>query len=131
MAMGPRKMGMRKMIGMKRAGAKMPKAMKAPKAMGPAELEGQVPPMAGPMPQGVPGMKKGGAVKKAVNKKTWGSTEDIVGRGPSPAAAKADYAKKMKAAGLKPKGLAKGGMAKGAKGPGLGIMIILGKKKGK
>ena len=64
MAMGPRKMGMRKMIGMKRAGAKMPKAMKAPKAMGPAELEGQVPPMAGPMPQGIPGMKKGGAVKK-------------------------------------------------------------------
>ena len=126
MAMGPRKMGMRKMIGMKRAGAKMPKAMKAPKAMGPALLEGQVPPMAGPMPQGVPGMKKGGAV----NKKTWGSTEDIVGKGPSPAAAKADYAKKMKAAGLKPKGMKKGGMAKAPKA-GLGIMIILGKKKGK
>ena len=156
MAMGPRKMGMRKMIGMKRAGAKMPKAMKAPKAMGPAELEGQVPPMAGPMPQGIPGMKKGGEVKKgfstkggrggvaerglgkatkgfakggSVDKKTWGSTEDIVGKGPSPAAAKADYAKKMKAAGLKPK-MAKGGMAKAPKA-GLGIMIILGKKKGK
>lgn len=92
MAMGPRKMGMRKMIGMKRAGAKMPKAMKAPKAMGPAVLEGQVPPMAGPMPQGMPGMKKGGAVK----------------------------GKKM----------AKGGMAKAPKA-GIGIMIVLGKKKGK
>jgi hypothetical protein len=138
MATGPRKMGMRKMIGMKRAGAKMPKAMKAPKAMGPALLEGQVPPMAGPMPQGMPGMKKGGAVKKDASK--------IVGKGPSPAAAKADYKKKMAAAGFPTKGgrggvaerglgkaakgFAKGGMAKAPKA-GLGIMIILGKKKGK
>ena len=138
---------MKKMVGARKRGAPMPKMMAAPKAMKPMAMEGQVPPMAGPMPQGVPGMKKGGAV----NKKTWGSTEDITGRGPTPAAAKADYAKKMKAAGLKPKlptkggrggvakkglgeaakGFAKGGMAKGAKGPGLGIMIILGKKKGK
>ena len=119
MAMGPRKMGMRKMIGMKRAGAKMPKAMKAPKAMGPALLEGQVPPMAGPMPQGVPGMKKGGAVKKMAK------GGNVVGTGKSPAAARMDYEKKMKAAGKKPLPA-----AKGAKG-GLGIMIILGKKKGK
>ena len=126
-----KKIGMKRMVGSRKRGAPMPKMMAAPKAMRPMAMEGQVPPMAGPMPQGVPGMKKGGAVKKAVNKKTWGSTEDIVGRGPSPAAAKADYAKKMKAAGLKPKGLAKGGMAKSPKGPGLGIMIIVGKKKGK
>jgi hypothetical protein len=124
---------MRKMIGMKRAGAKMPKAMKAPKDMGPALLEGQAPPAAGPMPQG---MKKGGAVKKS----------EIVGTGKSPAAAKADYKKKMAAAGFSTKGgrggvaerglgkatkgFAKGGMAKAPKA-GLGIMIILGKKKGK
>lgn len=106
MAIGPRKMGMRKMPGMKRAGAKMPKSMKAPKAMGPAMMEGQVPPMAGPMPQG---MKKGG----------------MVGKGKTPASARMDYEKKMKAAGKKPLPA-----AKGAKG-GLGIMIILGKKKGK
>ena len=127
MAIGPRKMGMRKMPGMKRAGAKMPKSMKAPKDMGPAMMEGQVPPMAGPMPQG---MKKGG----------------MVGKGKTPAAAKADYNKKMAAAGFSTKGgrggvaerglgkatkgFAKGGMAKAPKG-GLGIMIILGKKKGK
>jgi hypothetical protein len=102
------------MIGMKRAGAKMPKAMKAPKAMGPAVMEGQTPPPV-PMPSPMPGMKKGGAVKKS----------EIVGTGKSPAAAKADYKKKMAAAGF-----AKGGMAKAPKA-GLGIMIILGKKKGK
>jgi len=135
MAMGPRKMGMRKMIGMKRTGAKMPKAMKAPKAMGPAVMEGQTPPPV-PMPGPMPGMKKGGAVKKS----------EIVGTGKSPAAAKADYKKKMAAAGFSTKGgrggvaerglgkatkgFAKGGMAKAPKA-GLGIMIILGKKKGK
>lgn len=218
-----KKMGMKKMIGSRKRGAPMPKAMATPKAMKPIEMEGQ-----GPMPFKKGGcatkMAKGGRVKKfatggtvstlapdqqtplpgpdgrirnrvgrpswmrgnnqagyrsppvlseavksslasnpqvtgvkpprlrpvpgsrgellvpdrpirafkkggAVNKKTWGSTEDITGRGPSPAAAKADYAKKMKAAGLTPK-LAKGGMAKKPRG-GLGIMIILGKKKGK
>lgn len=132
-----KKMGMKKMIGSRKRGAPMPKAMATPKAMKPMAMEGQVPPMAGPMPQGMPGMKKGGAVKKS----------EIVGKGSSPAAAKADYKKKMSAAGFSieggrggvakkglgtaAKGFAKGGMAKGAKGPGLGIMIILGKKKGK
>lgn len=110
--MGPRKMGMRKMVGMKRAGAKMPKAMKAPKAMGPDLLEGQVPPMAGPMPQGMPGMKKGGAVKKGFSTK--GGRGGVAERG----------------LGKATKGFAKGGMAKAPKA-GLGIMIILGKKKGK
>ena len=109
MAIGPRKMGMRKMPGMKRAGAKMPKSMKAPKAMGPAMMEGQVPPMAGPMPQG---MKKGGAVKKGFPTK--GGRGGVAERG----------------LGKATKGFAKGGMAKAPKG-GLGIMIILGKKKGK
>ena len=72
MAMGPRKMGMRKMIGMKRAGAKMPKAMKAPKAMGPAELEGQVPPMAGPMPQGVPAVPaEAGRPARRIARRRW------------------------------------------------------------
>jgi len=83
-------------------------------------------PMMPPYPKGstkppLPGFKKGGSVKAS----------DIMGTGPSPAAAKADYAKKMKAAGLKPKASAskkaKGGMAKAPKG-GMGIMIILGKK---
>lgn len=95
-----KKIGMKKMTGVRKRGAAAPKAMAAPRAM----RDMAVPPMAGPMPQGMPGMKKGGAVKK-----------DMVGTGKTPAAAKADYKKKM---------------AKGAKG-GLGIMIILGKKKGK
>ena len=82
-----KKIGMKKMVGARKRGAAAPKAMVAPKAM----REMAVPPMAGPMPQGMPGMKKGGAVKK---------------------------------------GMKKGGMAKAPKG-GLGIMIILGKKKGK
>jgi hypothetical protein len=50
------------------------------------------------------GMKKGGIVKP-----NYGSTEDIVGHGKTQAAAKADYARKMKAAGLKPRGMAAGG----------------------
>jgi hypothetical protein len=83
--------------------------MDTPKAMKPAAMEGQVPPMAGPMPQG---MKKGGAVKKGFSTKN--------GRG--------GVAKK--GLGTATKGFAKGGMAKAPKG-GLGIMIILGKKKGK
>lgn len=56
------------------------------------------------------GMKKGGAVKKG---------KSIVGTGKSPAAAKADYKKKMKAASGSKKG---------------GLMLIIGiggKKKGK
>lgn len=72
-----KKMGMRRMVGVRKRGAPMPKAMAAPKAMSPAAMEGQMAPM--------PGMKKGGAVKK----------------------------------------MAKGG--KVAK-PGIGMMIILGKK---
>ncbi len=65
-------------------------------------------------------MKKGGAVR-SVRK------SEIVGRGPTPAAAKADYGKEMKAAGF-----AKGGMAKkGMKGGGMMLVIGLGKKKGK
>ena len=59
-----KKIGMKRMIGIRKRGAPMPKMMAAPKGMSPAALEGQVPPMAGPMPQGMPGMKKGGAVKK-------------------------------------------------------------------
>jgi len=131
-----KKIGMKRMVGARKRGAPMPKMMAAPKAMKPTEMEGQVPPMAGPMPQGMPGMKKGGAVKKS----------EIVGTGKSPAAAKANYEKKMAAAGFSTKGgrggvakkglgtatkgFAKGGMAKAPKA-GLGIMIILGKKKGK
>ena len=92
-------------------------------SMKPPSMKG--PKMGGPMAPAIPGFKKGGKV----NKGTWGSTEDIMGTGPTPAAAKADYAKKMKAAGLKPK-MAKGGMAKKPK-MGIGIMIVLGKKKGK
>jgi len=72
------------------------------------------------------GMKKGGMAKK-----TYGSTEDIMGTGKTPAAAKADYAKKMKGAGMEPR-FAKGGMAKkGMKGGGMMLVIGLGKKKGK
>lgn len=88
-----KKMGMKKMVGARKRGAAAPKAMKAPKATKMPDMGGSMtpmPPMAGPMPQG---MKKGGSVKK----------------------------------------MAKGGMAKPGKAPkgGLGIMIILGKKKGK
>lgn len=72
------------------------------------------------------GMKKGGMAKK-----TYGSTEDIMGTGKTPAAAKANYAKKMKAAGMEPR-FSKGGMAKkGMKGGGMMLIIGLGKKKGK
>lgn len=112
-----KKIGMKKMVGARKRGAPMPKMMAAPKAMKPMAMEGQVPPASGPMPQGIPGMKKGGAVKKMAK------GGDVVGKGKSPAAARMDYEKKMKAAGKKP--------LPAAKGPGLGIMIILGKKKGK
>ncbi len=72
------------------------------------------------------GMKKGGMASK-----TYGSTEDIMGTGKTKAAAKADYAKKMKSVGMPPK-FAKGGMAKkGMKGGGMMLVIGLGKKKGK
>lgn len=72
------------------------------------------------------GMKKGGMANK-----NYGSTEDIVGTGKTKAAAKADYAKKMKSVGMPPK-FAKGGMAKkGMKGGGMMLVIGLGKKKGK
>ena len=104
-----KKIGMKRMVGARKRGAPMPKTMAAPKAMKPMAMEGQVPPMAGPMPQG---MKKGGAVKKGFSTKG--------GRG--------GVAKK--GLGTATKGFAKGGMAKAPKG-GLGIMIILGKKKGK
>jgi hypothetical protein len=114
-----KKIGMKRMVGARKRGAPMPKTMAAPKAMKPAEMEGQVPPMAGPMPQGMPGMKKGGAVKKMAK----GGA--IMGTGKTPAAARSDYEKKMKAAGKKPLPAAKAPKA------GLGIMIILGKKKGK
>ena len=115
-----KKIGMKRMVGARKRGAPMPKMMAAPKAMKPLAMEGQVPPMAGPMPQGVPGMKKGGAVKKMAK------GGGVMGTGKTPAAARADYEKKMKAAGKKPLPA-----AKGPKGPGIGIMIILGKKKGK
>lgn len=60
-------------------------------------------------PVGSPGRpnlvyKKGGVVKPH-----YGSTEDIVGHGKTKAAAKADYARKMKAVGLNPRGMAAGG----------------------
>ena len=107
-----KKIGMKKMVGARKRGAPMPKMMAAPKAMKPMAMEGQTPPMAGPMPQGIPGMKKGGAVKKGFSTKS--------GRG----------GVAERGLGKATKGFAKGGMAKPLKG-GLGIMIILGKKKGK
>jgi hypothetical protein len=58
-------------------------------------------------------MKKGGMAKK-----------NVVGTGSSPAAAKADYKKKM---GMKAGGMAKKGMKKG----GMMLIIGIGKKKGK
>lgn len=144
MVKGTRKLGLHKTISGRSSGASSPRMMDTPAEMKAGPLEDT---------SAMMGMKKGGAVKKgfstkggrggvakkglgqatkgfkkggAVKGKTWGSTEDIMGTGPSPAAAKADYAKKMKAAGLTPK-LAKGGVAKKPKG-GIGIMIILGKK---
>ena len=113
-----KKIGMKKMVGARKRGAPVPKMMAIPKAMKPMAMEGQMPmegPMAGPM-----GMKKGGSVKKMAK------GGDIVGKGKTPAAARMDYEKKMKAAGKKPLPA-----AKAPKGPGIGIMIILGKKKGK
>lgn len=114
-----KKIGMKRMVGARKRGAPMPKMMAAPKAMKPLAMEGQVPPMAGPMPQGVPGMKKGGAVKKMAK------GGDIMGTGKTPAAARADYEKKMKAAGKKPLPAAKNPRG------GLGVLIVIGKKKGK
>lgn len=69
------------------------------------------PKIEGPMAPTIKGFKKGGKVKS-----------NVVGTGASPAAARADYEKKMKKAGMKP--------LPAAKKPkmGLGIMIILGKK---
>lgn len=109
-----------------RAKSMAPKAMKmeAPRKMMAEGMNMSVKPpsMKGPKMEGsisptVPGFKKGGKVKKS----------DIVGTGSSPAAARADYVKKMKKAGMKPLPLAKESKPK----MGLGIMIILGKKKGK
>jgi len=117
-------------MGKEVAGARMKKramgASRQGKKMAPAEM--MMPPMA-PM-----AMKKGGMAKK-----TYGSTEDIMGTGKTPASAKADYAKKMKAAGLKPKPEKKmmgGGMAMkpggmGYKKGGIALMIVLGKGGGK
>lgn len=93
---------------------------------GPGMGAASAPPM---MPMG---MKKGGKVdfsKIVQNKKTGQLSEKsmIRGTGPTAAAAKADYEKKMKAAGF-----SKGGMAKkGMKGGGMMLIIGLGKKKGK
>jgi hypothetical protein len=69
-------------------------------------------------------MKKGGMAKK-----NYGSTEDIMGTGKTKAAAKADYAKKMKSVGMEPK-FSKGGMAKkpAMKKGGMMLIIGLGKK---
>lgn len=122
-----KKIGIKRMVGERKRGASMPMSMNTPEDMKAGSMEA---------PMSMPGMKKGGAVKKS----------SIVGKGPSPAAAKADYKKKMaeagfstkggrggaakKGLGVAKKGFAKGGMAKAPKG-GLGIMIILGKKKGK
>jgi len=117
-------------MGKEVAGARMKKramgASRQGKKMAPAEM--MMPPMA-PM-----AMKKGGMAKK-----TYGATEDIMGTGKTPASAKADYAKKMKAAGLKPKPEKKmmgGGMAMkpggmGYKKGGIALMIVLGKGGGK
>jgi hypothetical protein len=117
-------------MGKEVAGARMKKramgASRQGKKMAPAEM--MMPPMA-PM-----AMKKGGMAKK-----TYGSTEDIMGTGKTPASAKADYAKKMKSAGLKPKPEKKmmgGGMAMkpggmGYKKGGIALMIVLGKGGGK
>jgi hypothetical protein len=117
-------------MGKEVAGARMKKramgASRQGKKMAPAEM--MMPPMA-PM-----AMKKGGMAKK-----TYGSTEDIMGTGKTPASAKADYAKKMKVAGLKPKPEKKmmgGGMAMkpggmGYKKGGIALMIVLGKGGGK
>jgi hypothetical protein len=107
------------------------------------------------------GMKKGGKVDFSkivrntktgkLSEKTYGSTEDVMGTGKTPAAAKAAYAKKMKGAGMEPrfakggmseKGMMYGGMAetgmkhggmakKGMKSGGMMLIIGLGKKKGK
>lgn len=120
-------------MGKEVAGARMKKramgASRQGKKMAAAEM--MMPPMA-PM-----AMKKGGMAKK-----TYGSSEDIMGTGKTAASAKADYVKKMKAAGLKPlpekkmmgggmamkpggMGYKKGGMAD--KKGGMAVMIILGK----
>jgi hypothetical protein len=111
-----KKIGMKRRIGRApSAKSMMPSAMKmeAPRKM---LAEGmKSPKIEGPMAPAIPGFKKGGKVKKS----------DIVGAGKTPAAARSDYEKKMKKAGMKP--------LPPAKKPkmGLGIMIILGKKKGK
>jgi hypothetical protein len=72
------------------------------------------------------GMKKGGMAKQ-----NYGSTEDIMGTGKTKAAAKADYAKKMKSVGMEPK-FSKGGMAKkpAMKKGGMMLIIGIGKKPG-
>ena len=80
------------------------KAMAMPPDMGMASASQMMPPT---------GMKKGGMAKK-----------NVVGTGSSPAAAKADYKKKM---GMKAGGMAKKGMKKG----GMMLIIGIGKKKGK
>jgi hypothetical protein len=65
-------------------------------------------------------MKKGGMAKQ-----NYGSTEDIMGTGKTKAAAKADYAKKMKSVGMEPK-FSKGGMAKKPAMKKGGMMLIIG-----
>ena len=79
-------------------------------------------------PVGSPGRpnlsyKKGGAVKPH-----YGSTEDIVGHGKTKAAAKADYARKMKAVGLNPRGMAAGGSVASKRADGC---VARGKTKGR
>lgn len=134
MVKGARRLGMHKTISGRSSGADSPRMMDTPAEMKAGPLEDT---------SAMMGMKKGGAVKKGfstkggrggVAKKGLGQATkgfkkggavkgaDIMGTGPSPAAARKDYESKMKAAGLKPKPAAK--KPKG----GIGIMIILGKK---
>ena len=108
-----KKLGMKRMVGIRKRGASMPKMMATPKAMKPIDMEGQ-----GAIPA-MPGMKKGGAVKKMAK------GGGVMGTGKTPAAARADYEKKMKAAGKKPLPAAKNPRG------GLGVLILIGKKKGK
>lgn len=72
--------------------------------------EGKAPNL--PHARGSVNMAKGGMTMK----KNYGSTEDIVGTGKTLAAAKADYAKKMRSINMEPK-FSHGGMAKGGMSP--------------
>lgn len=69
------------------------------------------------------GMAKGGNVETNYN-----SAESIVGHGKTKAAAKSDYARKMKSAGLKPRGMASGGSVASKRADGC---VSRGKTKGR